>query len=113
MKLPSKNKKMFHLVLLSSVFFSVSSAANESLSCLSNDEAKKILTPFYDFLSHKSTAENALDSFDENYKGYIGFGQGEVYSREETINFLNAELVTPVPDLTWEIKRLSLVKIAK
>lgn len=71
-------------------------------------EAKNLVKPFYDFLNNPTdtaTAENAKNAFEHDWKTY--YSNNDYKGLEETIKKISY-IGKLVPNLTWEIKQLTV-----
>lgn len=71
---------------------------------ISEENALKLVKPFYDFLGGDATPEEVKPSYHENWKSY--YSNTGSRNMEETIGFVSGPLAQMVPDLKWEIKEI-------
>lgn len=70
---------------------------------LTKEEALKIVTPFYQFMSGQMTPEAIKGNFDPNWRSYFGHGEEDYRNFAQTTKFMGGPFRKMVPDLKWEI----------
>ncbi|WP_024953487.1 ester cyclase [Sulfurospirillum arcachonense] len=70
---------------------------------ITKQEALKIVTPFYQFLSGKVSAKEVQPSFDKDWKSYYGNGEKDYRTFKQTTGFLGNVFRKMVPNLKWDI----------
>lgn len=88
------------ILLLSSLMLGISAPAH----ALTNDEAKIIVGPFYDFLSGKISANEVKKAFSPDWKNYAS----NTYSNtlDETVGYVSGVMRANVPDLEWTMMQV-------
>lgn len=71
---------------------------------LSEQDAIKLVKPFYDFLGGDATPEQVQPSYHSNWVSYYDNTQGR--TMEETVGFVSGPLAQMVPDLKWTIQQV-------
>ncbi|MFK8008355.1 MAG: ester cyclase [Saprospiraceae bacterium] len=71
---------------------------------MNQQDAIKLVQPFYDFLGGDSTPEQVKPSYHEDWKSY--YSNTGSRNMEETIGFVSGPLAQMVPDLKWKIKEV-------
>jgi len=100
--------KLFNLFLLITSFAAITSCSlNKNNTTMQNQiiseqDAIKLVKPFYDFLGGDSTPEEIKPSYHDDWKSY--YSNTGSRNMDETIGFVSGPLAQMVPDLKWEIK---------
>jgi len=87
-------------LLLSGLMLSLSVSSH----AMTNDEGKKIVEPFYAFLSGKISSDEVKETFSPDWKNYAS----DTYSNtlDETVGYVSNVMRTSVPDLEWTIMQV-------
>lgn len=70
---------------------------------MSKDEARELVTPFYEMLSGKKSAEEVRPIYAEDWKSYYGNGEEAYKDLDTTFGFLSGPLQEMIPNSNWEI----------
>lgn len=91
-------KKALKVLLLSAL-----AAVSLNAGDLTKDQALKIVSPFYQFMSGKATAEEIKGNFAEDWKSYYGHGEKDYRNFKQTTMFMGKVFPKMVSNLKWEI----------
>lgn len=96
-------KKTFKMLVISIVgMLSLSGSLNAD--CLTKEDAKKIVEPFYKFLSGANNEKEVRKVISYKWKSFSA-NQNDAYKGlEDNLKFLGGPIRTMIPNLKWEIK---------
>ncbi|MEO1217269.1 MAG: ester cyclase [Bacteroidota bacterium] len=77
---------------------------NMKSQAMSEQDAIKLVKPFYDFLGGDATPAEVQPSYHNDWVSYYDNSSGR--SMEETLGFVSGPLAQMIPDLKWSIKKV-------
>ncbi len=99
-------QKIFKTAFLSLFLLGAMISPSAAETLLSEEQARKIVQPFYDLLSRKASMDEAKQVFHPEWQSF--YSETGSKGRDKTISFIGGPLAKMIPDLNWEIKSVSV-----
>jgi predicted ester cyclase len=102
--------KLIHFFFILIISFTAITSCNNQKNTkmenqnISEQNAIKLVKPFYDFLGGDATPEEVQPSYHNDWVSYYDNNSGR--SMEETVGFVSGPLAQMIPDLKWSIKKV-------